>query len=81
MESKKRTLIRALTYRALSTAILAVTSWVFTSNAIQTTVITLVFTILATLGYYVHERGWNKISWETNGNQRTADYKSSLNYE
>ena len=63
MESKKRSLIKALTYRAMATAILAVTSWIFTSDYIQTTAITIIFTILATLGYYIHERAWAKSDW------------------
>jgi len=65
MESKKRTIIRAISYRALVTAILAILSWTFTSNAGQTTIITVAYTILATIGYYGHERIWNRISWET----------------
>ena len=65
MESKKRTIVKALSYRALVTAILAVISWTFTSNADQTTIITVVYAILATIGYYGHERIWNGIGWQT----------------
>jgi uncharacterized membrane protein len=65
MESKKRTIIRAISYRALVSAILAMLSWTFTGNAGQTTIITVAYAILATIGYYGHERIWNKISWET----------------
>jgi uncharacterized membrane protein len=65
MESKKRTIIRAISYRALVTAILAMLSWTFTTNAGQTTIITLAYAILATIGFYGHERIWNSISWET----------------
>jgi uncharacterized membrane protein len=66
MESKKRTIIKAITYRGLVTAILAVISWIFTSNANQTELITIIYAILATIGYYGHERLWSKIGWETN---------------
>jgi uncharacterized membrane protein len=65
MESKKRTIIKAVSYRGLVTAILAVLSWTFTANADQTTIITLVYATLATIGYYGHERLWNRITWET----------------
>ena len=65
MESKKRAIIKAVSYRALVTAILAVLSWTFTANANQTTIITLVYATLATIGYYGHERLWNRITWET----------------
>jgi len=65
MESKKRTIIKAVSYRGLVTAILAVLSWTFTANADKTTIITLVYATLATIGYYGHERLWNRITWET----------------
>lgn len=65
MESKKRTIIKAVSYRGLVTAILAVLSWTFTTNVHQTTIITLVYATLATIGYYGHERLWNRITWET----------------
>ena len=44
MESKTRTMIKALSYRGLVTA------------------------ILATIGYYWHDRIWNKIAWGTKKN-------------
>lgn len=65
MESKKRTIIKAVSYRSLVTAILAMLSWIFTANIDQTALITILYAILATIGYYGHERVWNRISWET----------------
>jgi len=65
MESKRRAIIKAISYRALVTAILAMLSWTFTADGNQTTLITVVYAILATTGYYGHERIWNRISWET----------------
>jgi uncharacterized membrane protein len=65
MESKKRTIIKAISYRALVTSILAMISWTFTSNAEQTTLISVIYAVLATIGYYGHERLWNRISWGT----------------
>ena len=64
MESKKRAIIKAISYRGLVTVILAVLSWTFTANADQTTIITVLYAILATIGYYGHERIWNRIIWE-----------------
>jgi uncharacterized membrane protein len=68
MESKKRTMIKALSYRGLVTAILAIISWTFTASIDQTAVITVAYAILATAGYYWHERIWNLISWGTKKN-------------
>jgi uncharacterized membrane protein len=58
MESKKRTIIKAMSYRSLVTAILAALSWTFTSNADQITIITVTYAILATVGYYRHVKGY-----------------------
>ena len=65
MESKKRTIIKAISYRGLVTGLLAMLSWTFTANPSQTTIITVVYAILATLAYYGQERIWNRISWQT----------------
>lgn len=62
-ESRKRSVIKMLTYRAILTALLAVISWIFTGDIGQTTVITIVFSISATAIYYIHERLWNGIHW------------------
>jgi uncharacterized membrane protein len=70
MESKKRTMVKAVSYRTLVTVILAVLSWMFTADANQTTFITVAYAILATAGYYGHERIWNKISWEARAQLR-----------
>jgi uncharacterized membrane protein len=63
-ESKKRSIVKMLTYRAILTALLAIISWIFTGNLGQTTVITIVFSVSANAVYYIHERVWNGIKWE-----------------
>jgi uncharacterized membrane protein len=68
MESKKRTAIKAVSYRSLVTVILAAMCWTFTADAGRTTMITVVYAILATIGYYCHDRLWNRIKWETRVN-------------
>jgi uncharacterized membrane protein len=65
METKKRTVIKALSYRALVSAILAAISWAFTASVDQTVVITMLYAALATVGYYGHERIWNRVAWGT----------------
>lgn len=62
-ESRKRSIVKMLTYRAILTALLAIISWIFTGNLGQTTVITIVFSVSATAIYYLHERVWNGIKW------------------
>jgi uncharacterized membrane protein len=63
-ESRKRSIVKMLSYRAILTALLATISWYFTSNLGQTTTITVIFSISATAVYYAHERLWNKVSWQ-----------------
>ena len=62
-ESRKRSIVKMLTYRAILTALLAIISWIFTGNLGQATVITIVFSVSATAIYYLHERVWNGIKW------------------
>lgn len=61
--SRRRSIVKTLSYRAIVTVILAVVTFVFTGNLYQTSTIAIVFGILATLTYYLHERLWNKINW------------------
>jgi uncharacterized membrane protein len=57
-ESKKRSLLKAISYRAILTAVLAVITYTFTGNLVQTSGIIIIFSIVATFVYYAHERIW-----------------------
>jgi uncharacterized membrane protein len=61
--SRRRSIVKTLSYRAIVTVILAVVTFVFTGNLYQTSTIAIVFGLLATLTYYLHERLWSKINW------------------
>ncbi|HJT46668.1 MAG TPA: DUF2061 domain-containing protein [Nitrososphaeraceae archaeon] len=63
-ESKRRSIVKTLTYRAVTTIILAVMTFVLTGNLYQTSIISILFAILATIAYYIHERIWTKIEWQ-----------------
>ncbi|HSB50140.1 MAG TPA: DUF2061 domain-containing protein [Nitrosopumilaceae archaeon] len=63
METQKRTLLKTAIYRGFTTIILFITSWLYTGNFIESSFITIVFNILATIFYYTHERMWCKTSW------------------
>ena len=56
METHKRTLTRAVTWRVTATAVTAV--WTGLEGAI-------VINVVMTLVHYVHERIWLKIKWGT----------------
>jgi uncharacterized membrane protein len=61
--SRRRSILKTLSYRAIVTVILAVVTYVFTGNIYQTSTIAIVFGILATLTYYLHERLWSRLNW------------------
>ena len=51
------------TYRAIATALLAVLTWIFTGNAGETGIVTVLFTVISTAVYYFLERMWNNVKW------------------
>jgi len=63
-DSHKRSLVKAITYRASASLALAIISWFYTGNLLETSFITIIFTIVATIIYYFHERVWDRIKWE-----------------
>ena len=63
MENKRRTLIKTAVYRGSTTVLLFALSWVFTNNVYETSLITILFNVIATAIYYFHERFWSKIDW------------------
>ena len=62
--SRRRSIVKTLSYRAIVTVILAVVTFGFTGNLYQTSTIAIVFGVLATLTYYLHERLWSRIQWK-----------------
>ena len=57
METHRRTLARALTWRITATAVTAV--WTGIEGAI-------IINIFMTLAHYVHERAWLRVKWGKN---------------
>lgn len=62
-ESNTRSIVKALTYRAIATLLLAVISWIFTGDPLQTSIITILFSVFSTVAYFIHERIWTMIHW------------------
>jgi uncharacterized membrane protein len=61
--SNKRILMKTIIYRGIVTLILFGVSWFFTGNLVDTTTITVVFNVLATIAYFLHEKMWDRIDW------------------
>ncbi|UCG10286.1 MAG: DUF2061 domain-containing protein [Dehalococcoidia bacterium] len=63
VDSHKRSLAKAFIYKGGSIALLAILSYVFTQDLIKMSLITVSYEVIAALGYYVHERLWEQVSW------------------
>ena len=63
MESLQRTLVKTLVWRVSATLITFITVYVFTGELSRATNITLAAAALLAVGYYFHERLWDKIDW------------------
>jgi len=62
-DSRRRSLAKAFIYKGGSVALLAILSYVFTQDLIETSLITVSYEVIAAIGYYVHERLWEQTSW------------------
>jgi uncharacterized membrane protein len=62
-ETRKRSIVKTLSYRAIVAAMLALLTYYFTGNAGTTTIITVIFNLGGTAVYYGFERLWDSINW------------------
>ena len=60
---RKRTLASAVTYRATSTVLLGMISYLITGQWIESLAVTVTFAILATVLYYFNDRAWERTDW------------------
>jgi uncharacterized membrane protein len=63
MESKKRTVVRMITYRLSAWLFTIFYTWLFTGSISSATGFATVLHILLSIDYYIHERIWLKIKW------------------
>ena len=63
METKKRTVVRMLTYRLTAWLFTIFWTWLFTSDIASATGFATALHILLSIDYYIHERIWLKIKW------------------
>jgi uncharacterized membrane protein len=62
-ETGRRAIVKAITYRVIVAITLAAISWFYTGNLFETSAVSITYTIIATIVYYVHERAWIKVKW------------------
>jgi uncharacterized membrane protein len=63
METKRRSIAKAVTWRAVATAIGFVTAYYFTGTVSESLAIALTIAALNIVAYYFHERAWNWVRW------------------
>lgn len=71
MENRKRSIVKAISWRALGTIDTMIISWLITGKLVLAVSIGATELITKTLLYYVHERVWNRIKF---GREAKEDY-------
>ncbi len=68
-ESKKRTLAKTITWRIFASLITMGLVFFFTGEWILSLGVGVTEVFIKMLGYYIHERTWNKVKWEAEKNE------------
>jgi len=63
MESRKRTLAKAICWQISGLIMMILIGYVFTGSASQSGAIAIVGTVVGFLSYILHERIWARIGW------------------
>ncbi|MFC2060954.1 DUF2061 domain-containing protein [Elusimicrobiota bacterium] len=63
MDTRKRSLVKSITWRIIGIVLLGIISYWVTENWKEMTIITAIFHSLRLIMYYYHERLWGRISW------------------
>jgi uncharacterized membrane protein len=63
IETKKRTIVRAISYRLTAWLFTIFWTWLFTGDVAKSASFATLLHILLTVDYYFHERAWLRIKW------------------
>lgn len=63
MNTKKRSWVKATTWRLVAVTVLAIVAYAVTGEWEQVTIITLLYHGIQVGIYYFHERAWERIPW------------------
>lgn len=73
MDSLHRSLLKTVVWRISATFITFITVYAFTGELSRATNITLAAATLLAVGYYFHERFWDRVEWgRSRGDSRVA---------
>lgn len=63
MESRKRSLVKSISWRIIATTITMLVSFIWLGEWTSAIALALTANAIKSLLYYAHERGWNRISF------------------
>ncbi len=63
MEDRKRSIIKAITWRIIATTAITIAAFFITGSWVWAGAIGMADLVVKLMLYYLHERVWNKISW------------------
>lgn len=63
IESRKRSLVKSITWRIMCIAVSIITAYILTGRADVAVAIGTVYNGITMILYYFHERFWNKLEW------------------
>ena len=64
MESKKRTLLRTISFRILAILITIPFVFIYTNDWLSSITDSLILHVILVIAHYIHDRVWLKIKWE-----------------
>jgi len=67
-ETKKRSIVKSITWRIVCIIVSFLTAYVLTSKLDIAAAIGTVYNVATMILYYFHERVWNRIKWATQPN-------------
>ncbi len=67
METRGRTLIKALIWQAIGLSVMALVGWAVTGSAMLGGTLAVINTVLGFLTYVVYERIWARVAWGRQG--------------
>ncbi len=63
METHKRSLVKTISWRIIATAVTVLVSFIWLGEWTASIALALTANGIKALLYYLHERGWNLLSW------------------
>ena len=63
MESRKRSIVKSISFRILATIITFIVVWIFTNDVVTSSGVSIAENLIKMIAYYFHERAWINVRW------------------